>query len=218
MHRDDSGGTIQDSRCSSLVTGCSMLDSGYSIIAVTAVDAVSASRSSGLLVRRCGAGFQPAHQSRSGLNRVSERLWDAPVCGGVFRVTWRPSAPAFRSACGGPAPHHRRGRERVTGEDCDHADGTPTACSVAGRDAPELSTARVARYDIVRSAASRREVGAGTMSNPARPGGGHTPADSGAAPARPGECHIPAFSWAAPLRARRWTLATVLCSRHCHCH
>ncbi len=49
-----------------------------------------------------------------------------------------PSAPAFWSAVtpmrpGGPASHHRRGRSWVDWKGCDHADGTPAACLVAGR-------------------------------------------------------------------------------------
>ncbi len=49
-----------------------------------------------------------------------------------------PSAPAFWSAVtpmrpGGPAWLHRRGRWWVDWKGCDHADGTPAACLVAGR-------------------------------------------------------------------------------------
>ena len=89
-------------------------------------------------------------------------------------------------------------------KDCDHADGTPAACLVAWRGAPERCTARVARLDIVRSA-ERSWMGIeGTMSNPARPGGSHIPADSGAAPARPGERCSPRTGYsqsrASPLR------------------
>ena len=54
--------------------------------------------------------------------------------------------------------------------DCDRADGTPAACLVAWRAAPERCTAGVARLDIVRSVQCSREGIAGTMSNPARPG------------------------------------------------
>ncbi len=48
-----------------------------------------------------------------------------------------PSAPAFWAAVtpmrpGGPASHHRRGHSWVDWEGCDHADGTPAACLVAG--------------------------------------------------------------------------------------
>jgi len=41
-------------------------------------------------------------------------------------------APAFWSAHGGPASHHRRGRAGVNGEGCDHADGAPAASIVTG--------------------------------------------------------------------------------------
>ena len=49
-----------------------------------------------------------------------------------------PSSPAFWSAVtlwrpSAPASHHRRGRSWVDWEGCDHADGTPAACLVAGR-------------------------------------------------------------------------------------
>ncbi len=53
---------------------------------------------------------------------------------------------------------------------CDRADGAPAASFRVGTDAPDGSTSRVARYDIVRFVACCREAGAGTMSNPARPG------------------------------------------------
>ena len=54
-------------------------------------------------------------------------------------------------------------------KDCDPTDGTPTACTVAWKSAPERWTARVARYDIVRSVEDSRMGIVGTMSNPARP-------------------------------------------------
>ena len=55
-------------------------------------------------------------------------------------------------------------------KDCDRADGTPVACIVAWRDAPERSTARIARQNIVRSAERSRLGIVGTMLSPARPG------------------------------------------------
>ena len=66
----------------------------------------------------------------------------------------RPGAPAFwfaaAGAAGVPASPHRRGRARVTGEDCDRADGAPTACLVAWRGAPGRCPAGVAPLGVFR--------------------------------------------------------------------
>ena len=75
------------------------------------------------------------------------------------RVT---ASPAFWSAVtlwrpSGPASHHRRGRSWVDWEGCDHADGTPAACLVAGR-ADRIALPEGARYDIVRGAPRSRVV------------------------------------------------------------
>ncbi len=66
------------------------------------------------------------------------------------------SSPAFRAAVtlwrpSGPASHHRRGRSWVDCGGCDHADGTPAACFVAGR-SDFIARPGGARYDIVRGA------------------------------------------------------------------
>ena len=92
----------------------------------------------------------------------------------------RPGGPAARRPSVAPSAWSRERRLK----DCDHADSTPAASLVAWRGALERCTAGVARLDIVRSAERSRMVIVGTMSNPARPGGGHIPAVSEAAPAR----------------------------------
>jgi len=44
-------------------------------------------------------------------NQGNMALTGACLWAGRLRVTWRPVSPAFWSACGVPASHHRRGRE-----------------------------------------------------------------------------------------------------------
>ena len=78
----------------------------------------------------------------------------------MFRIM--PSSPAFWAAGthwrpGDPASHHRRGRSWVDWEGCDHTDGTPAACLVAGT-ADRIALPEGARSVFVRSGMRRREV------------------------------------------------------------
>jgi len=87
---------------------------------------------------------------------------------GLLVRLWRPSVTqSVRS---------RGGHIKV----CDHAVRAPAASHGASTGAPERSSARVARHDIVQSGGRSRMVAAGTMSSPARPGGGPVPACRGA--------------------------------------
>ena len=110
-----------------------------------------------------GAGFQPARQSRTGLDRVSERPWGAPV-------SWRCSAlpgvldsrssspPAVWSACGGPATPEQRGHSGGG------LKGLRPRCSRAGGlllDWSSLTSSRypwIARHGHCASATRCREV------------------------------------------------------------
>ena len=131
----------------------------------------------------------PSHRSPRITQMDTDSIAASQGCAGSPSVSWnsgvlvrlrRPSVAQSAWSCGGFL------------KDCDHADGTPAASFVAGKAAPERFTARVARHDIVRCAARCRWAHAGTMSSPARPGGGHMPAGSGACPARPMGHHMPA--------------------------
>jgi len=81
-----------------------------------------------------------------------------------------------------PSARSRGGELR----DCDHADGAPAASSQTGKNAPERSAARVARQRHCVDRAAEPNGRPGTMACPARPGGGHMPADSEVTPARCG--------------------------------
>ena len=92
------------------------------------------------------------------------RIWIRPLSRTLFRNL--PSAPAFWAAVtlmrpSGPASHHRRGRAWEAGEGCDHADGAPAACLVAGRNDLE-ALSEGARYGIVRRG---RRAGSGCRHN-----------------------------------------------------
>ncbi len=130
-------------------------DAGPTIIAI---------RVSNRLGGHCGGGL-PACPSetlksvgriresagRSGLVGFPATVTDVAIASPAFwaAVTlWRPSDPAS---------HHRRGRAWETGKGCDHADGTPAACLVAGR-ADRIALPEGARYDIVPGAPRGRVV------------------------------------------------------------
>ena len=80
-------------------------------------------------------------------NRGPERFLSSPAFWAAVTL-WRPS---------GPASHHRRGRSWVDWKGCDHADGAPAACLVAGT-ADRIALPEGARYDIVRSGTRGRGV------------------------------------------------------------
>ena len=115
-------------------------------------------------------------------------MWEA------LRATWHPGAPAFWSACGGPASPHRRGRER---------DDWRTATTPMARRRPPPEPEKMHW-----NALSRGLPGSAIVWSPPRcrvvvpaqwrarhaPMGRHTPADSEATPARPVWRHIPADS------------------------
>jgi len=130
-----------------------------------------ASRSTGLLVRpgRRRVGLAPPSESwrlRSRIREMVGRAWRW----GVLRRSRRPGAPAFWSAFGGPASHHRRGRAGANGEGCDPADVAPAASLVAWTAAPGRSAARVARQRHCVEPTTLPEGCCGTMACPARPG------------------------------------------------
>ena len=89
-----------------------------------------------------------------------------------------PSSPAFWAAVtlmrpSGPASHHRRGHSWVDGKGCDHADGTPAACLVAGA-ADRIALPVGARYDIVRCVTRDRLVDPAQCQTRHPDGGGYS--------------------------------------------
>jgi len=86
------------------------------------------------------------------------------------------SAPAFWSACGGPASHHRRGRAKGNGEGCDHADGTPAASLFTGR-TRQRRASRGSPPDVFRCARGCRNAPPGKTSRTARPREAPVPRD-----------------------------------------
>jgi hypothetical protein len=109
-----------------------------------------------------------------------------------------PSSPAFWAAVtlmrpSDPASHHRRGHSWIDGKGCDHADGTPAACLVAGRadrialaKRPPAAATRPherttvgqvpvgARYDIVRCVTRGRLVDPAQCQTRHSDGGGYS--------------------------------------------
>ena len=108
----------------------------------------------------CGGGL-PA--CPSGLLKPAGRFRESAG----YWVLWdlgflTPSSPAFWAAGtqwrpGDPASHHRRGRAWERGEGCDHADGAPAACLVAGR-ADRVALSGGARSAFVLGGPLCREV------------------------------------------------------------
>jgi hypothetical protein len=156
------------------------------------------SLSTGLLGRIVGAGVPPdvgwgwPHlQPRNGRNRVSERRWDAPGGGKGGRSRGfpqhRPSGPPLatqrhtigvvaRRMIEGLKPRRwRAGGLPPSGSRC-----TGSLCRGGCPAAPLCGAGRAAVA-----------ISLSTMACPARPGGGHKPADSEEAPARPGERCFP---------------------------
>jgi len=99
-------------------------------------------------------------------------MWGALCCagGGSLTASWspgllvrlrRPSVARSAWSCGGQL------------RDCDRADRTPAASLVAWRDAPERSTARVARQRHCVDRAALPDGRSGTMACPARLGVRH---------------------------------------------
>ena len=146
--------------------------------------------SHGLLVRIVGAGVPPAHQSRSGLDRVSVRQWDAPECGRCSALPavpepWPSGPPSAtqRRTIGVVARGVRKGlRPRRW-----HAGGLHRFVdSRTGRRLPE-----VAPLGVFRSADSPGASWSRKTPRTARPVGRHMSADPGVVPARPGERFFP---------------------------
>ena len=102
--------------------------------------------------QRLLAGGTPAPH-RPGTNRaefagkVDPEVVEPVPSGTTVALASRRAGLLIRLRIGGvPASSHRRGRAGVTGGGCDHADGTPAACLVAGTAAPGRWSARVARH------------------------------------------------------------------------
>jgi len=137
-----------------------------------------------------GAGVPPAHQSRTGWIRVSERQWNAPVCEAGSAL---PGFPEHRPSGSPPATQRRtigavaRGMIEGLRPRRWHAGGLLRGRnSCTGRRLPGGAPLDVFRDAIGCVSARPRKT-----SRTARPVGRHMPADSGANPARPGERGFP---------------------------